>query len=237
MADLPFITIITVVYNGAKNIKTTIESVLNLPYPHIDYIIIDGCSKDGTQDIIKTYESKLFYWVSEPDKGIYDAMNKGWAKAKPGSYIIFLGAGDYIISLPDMSNVTADIIYGNVWCGDLLFNASADFRLRLINSVHHQAELVKKNIQPQPPFNLAYPFFADFDFNQRLFKRKLSFKKEASFVSYALEFGVSNNASKKEMLDIVKKNYGAAYRLLAKMYYAFQGAKALITKKSITSFK
>jgi len=231
--NLPIITVITVVRNGIHSIKKTIESVLNFPYPKFEYIIIDGASTDGTVDIIKSYESKLAYWISEPDKGIFDAMNKGWAKAKPDSYVIFLGSGDYIIKLPDMTKVNGDIIYGNVWCGDLLFYASADFRLRLTNSVHHQAELIKKSIHPNAPFRLEYPVFADFDFNQRLFKKKIRFYKDPEFVSFALENGNSSQFTRKEMLDIVERNYGKNYLRLAKVYYAFQKTKSLFTKKSI----
>lgn len=89
------ISIITVSYNAAKTIEQTIQSVVNQTYDNIEYIIIDGGSTDGTVDIIKKYEDKIAYWVSEPDKGIYDAMNKGILKAS-GEYIYFLGADDWL---------------------------------------------------------------------------------------------------------------------------------------------
>ena len=89
----PLITIITVAYNAVKDIENTILSVLNQTYPNIEYIIIDGGSTDGTLDIIKKYEDKISYWVSEPDKGIYDAMNKGTLKAT-GVWLNFMNAGD-----------------------------------------------------------------------------------------------------------------------------------------------
>ena len=91
------ITIITVVYNSVNHIEDTIKSVLNQTYKNIEYIIIDGGSNDGTVEIIKKYEHKIQYWISEPDLGIYDAMNKGINKAN-GKWINFLNSGDIICS-------------------------------------------------------------------------------------------------------------------------------------------
>lgn len=90
---LPLISVITVVYNGAKYLDETILSVLNQSYPNIEYIIIDGGSTDGTLDIIKKYENYIDYWISEKDKGIYDAMNKGILISQ-GSIIGLLNSGD-----------------------------------------------------------------------------------------------------------------------------------------------
>lgn len=73
----PLISVITVSYNAVATIEQTILSVINQTYPNIEYIIIDGGSKDGTIDIIRKYADQIAYWVSEPDEGIYDAMNKG----------------------------------------------------------------------------------------------------------------------------------------------------------------
>lgn len=91
------ISVVTVCYNAVEAIEKTILSVLDQTYPKIEYIIIDGGSTDGTVDIIKKYTDRLAYWVSEPDKGIYDAMNKGIAVAT-GEYINFMNAGDTFFS-------------------------------------------------------------------------------------------------------------------------------------------
>ena len=82
MKNNPLISVVTVSYNAVLTIEQTILSVINQTYPHIEYIIIDGGSTDGTVDIIKKYANRIAYWVSEPDKGIYDAMNKGIRTAK-----------------------------------------------------------------------------------------------------------------------------------------------------------
>ncbi|MDP3464759.1 MAG: glycosyltransferase [Sulfuricurvum sp.] len=92
----PLISIITVVYNGAKTLEETITSVINQTYENIEYIIIDGGSTDTTLDIIKKYEDKIHYWISEPDQGIYDAINKG-IKIASGEIIHLLNADDYYI--------------------------------------------------------------------------------------------------------------------------------------------
>ena len=94
LEDKPLISIITVVFNGEKYLEETIQSVINQSYDNVEYIIIDGGSTDGTLDIIKKYEDKISYWVSEKDEGIYDAMNKG-LKVVTGKYISILNADDY----------------------------------------------------------------------------------------------------------------------------------------------
>lgn len=99
------ISIVTVSYNAAATIEQTILSVINQTYRNIEYIIIDGGSTDGTVEIIKKYANKLAYWVSEPDKGIYDAMNKGIQKAK-GEWINFMNAGDILYN----SDVLAQVL-------------------------------------------------------------------------------------------------------------------------------
>ena len=89
MQQQPTFSIITITYNAVRLVEQTLLNVLSQSYPNIEYIVIDGGSTDGTVDIIKQYESGLAYWVSEPDKGIYDAMNKGLQKAT-GDYVWFI---------------------------------------------------------------------------------------------------------------------------------------------------
>lgn len=85
-------SIITINYNNADGLRRTIESVVNQTYKDIEYIIIDGGSTDGSVDVIKEYGSQIDYWVSEPDKGIYNAMNKGILQAH-GEYLNFMNSG------------------------------------------------------------------------------------------------------------------------------------------------
>ena len=94
MTQQPLISIITVVFNGVKHLQQTIDSVVNQTYQNIEYIIIDGGSKDGTIDVIKANESHIDDWISEPDNGLYDAMNKGIKKAK-GELIGMINSDDW----------------------------------------------------------------------------------------------------------------------------------------------
>ena len=115
---LPKITIVTVTYNAEAYLEQTIQSVLGQNYPNLEYIIIDGASTDGTVDIIKKYEKQIDYWVSEPDDGIYYAMNKGIDVAT-GEWINFMNAGDSFcdknILLEIFNNLekSVEIIYGD----------------------------------------------------------------------------------------------------------------------------
>lgn len=104
----PKFSIITVTYNAEKVLEDTIQSVISQTYHHIEYIIVDGASKDGTLSIINRYRSHIHTVVSEPDKGLYDAMNKGIALAS-GDYLCFLNAGDCFMRT---------ILY-NKWCTPL----------------------------------------------------------------------------------------------------------------------
>ena len=123
MKNNPLISVVTVSYNAVLTIEQTILSVINQTYPHIEYIIIDGGSTDGTVDIIKKYANRIAYWVSEPDKGIYDAMNKGIRTAK-GEWINFMNAGDLFYSKDTLEKVFSKSINDNIKViyGDVMLN-------------------------------------------------------------------------------------------------------------------
>jgi glycosyltransferase involved in cell wall biosynthesis len=114
----PRISIITINRNNALGLRKTIESVLFQNYGHIEYIIIDGNSTDTSVDEIKAVESRVFYWISEPDTGLYNAMNKGLKKAT-GDYVLFLNSADYFYNDQVIQGLLTglsgeDIIYGNL---------------------------------------------------------------------------------------------------------------------------
>lgn len=170
-SDKPLITVVTVVYNGEATLEQTIKSVVNQTYDNVEYIIVDGGSKDRTLDIIKKYEDIIDYWQSEPDKGIYDAMNKGIELAN-GVWINFMNAGDCFVNAEVLSSVFRnnnnfdfDVLYGDA-CdenGESLIsykkiNTYFFLRLKMIN---HQSMFIKRKILLEHNYDLNYKIIAD----------------------------------------------------------------------------
>ncbi len=216
------ITVITVVRNKAPLLEATIKSVLE-QRPKPDYIIVDGASTDGTLDVIRRYEDSLTRWASEADNGVYDAMNKGWVMANPESRILFLGAGDRLLSLPEAQpdDNKHSVLYGHVELDNHLhFHACVGLRLKLYNTLHHQALLVPKKIHPEPPFDLAFPNYADFDFNQRLQKSGAFFAFCPELSAYAAPGGLTDELHLEELMGIVHKNFGPVWEGLSRFCFA-----------------
>ena len=113
------LSIITINYNNLSGLKKTIESVKSQTFQDYEWIVIDGGSTDGSKELIEENKEYFSYWVSEPDKGIYDAMNKGTILAQ-GEYCQFLNSGDYLIAPDTLAKIfnrplQADVNYGDVW--------------------------------------------------------------------------------------------------------------------------
>ena len=214
------ISIVTVSYNAAETIEQTISSVVNQAYENIEYIIIDGGSTDGTVDIIRKYEDRIAYWVSEPDKGIYDAMNKG-IDAATGDYIYFLGADDILLNLPIISISNAwhdniDIILGKVeFSNGYVYSSKADWKLIFHNRLHHQGMFVKRIILENNKFNTNYTVYADFDLNQKLYKKNVTYRYCDDIVAIFSLNGISSCANLREQYSIIFNNYGILFALLS----------------------
>lgn len=221
------ISIVIAVKNRKTQLEETILSVVHCPKSDIELIVIDGDSNDGTIGVIRKYESVITYWKSEPDSCLYDAYNKGWEAANNKSYVLFLGAGDRLIALPDdiHPKYGARIIYGSVDIGKKrLFVSRVSKMSRFANTLHHQALLVPKAVHPDPPFDTKYKVYADFDFNQRLIKSGASFEFCEKFISYAQPGGISENYSKESFL-IAYKNFGFLHGFLAYLFFLYQKCK------------
>lgn len=179
--DNSLITVVTVCYNAAITLEKTILSVIAQTYPNVEYIIIDGGSTDGTVDIIKKYADKLAYWMSEPDKGIYDAMNKGIAVAS-GEWINFINSGDCFYSNEVLMEVfsrnnlkgNADVVYGDTcyikkW-GRYEKRPAALDMMRNNMPFCHQSSFTKTALMKKYGFDRKYRICADYDFFFRLWK-------------------------------------------------------------------
>ena len=184
-------TVVTVCFNAIETIEDTILSVLGQTYEDIEYIIIDGGSTDGTVDIIKKYSDRLAYWVSEPDKGIYDAMNKGIAAAK-GDYINFMNAGDCFVDNDVLVRISHNLegvptlIYGD-WFERLHSSSVKKVPMPLSHlnkgmAFPHQSTFIKAEYHKCHLYNLKYRIAGDFDVIHSVYKNNESFQ----YIPYAI---------------------------------------------------
>lgn len=170
----PLITVITVVYNGAEQLEDAILSVTGQAYDNVEYIIIDGGSIDGTIEVIKKYDDALDYWISEPDEGIYDAMNKGVHLSR-GDYVLFLGSDDRLfeVFLEAVNYFDEETMsyYGNVVMSKnkSLYDGMF-YPLKLfIKNIPHQAIFYSKQVFNQYQYNCRYLAVADYELNLKVF--------------------------------------------------------------------
>lgn len=179
------LSVITVCYNSEQFIEKTVESVLQLKsvLHDMEYIIVDGKSKDRTLAILSKYKAQIDKIVSEPDKGIYDAMNKGVALAN-GEWVCFMNSGDTFYNPIDlnklahilMENSEKSVVYGN-WIMDFGSKkvkktaASIEFMEKEM-PFNHQASFARSDELRKHPFNLHYKIVADFDFFYHIYRRK-----------------------------------------------------------------
>lgn len=176
------VSVITVTYNASTSLEETMLSVFDQNYSHIEYIIIDGGSIDGTVDIISKYANKLSYWVSEPDKGVYDAMNKA-LKIATGDFLIFMGADDLFYANDVIQNVVNQIsdMYA-VYYGSVLFKGIGTKHLGKFNkikwattNISHQAIFYPRIIYKTHSYDTQYKIYADYAYNLNLLKEKVDF--------------------------------------------------------------
>lgn len=231
----PLISIITVVYNGEKYIERTIQNILNQDYLNIQYIIIDGGSRDGTLDIIKKYEKRIYYIVSEKDCGIYDAMNKG-IKIATGDWINFMNAGDIFYNKYTVSNIVktididVDLIYGDIeieYPNFSRFQKAGNLKnLWKGMQFSHQSIFTKTSLLKRREFNLLYKITADFDCVYYLWKNSYKFKYIPIVIGIVDSGGLSdiNRVNVyKEYLEIVGK-----HKVKYKYYFYTQICKTKI---------
>lgn len=179
MNNKPKLSVVTVSYNCRDVMEQTICNVLKQTYGNIEYIIIDGGSTDGTKEIIERYRDRLAYYVSEPDRGIYDAMNKG-IRAATGDWIIFRNAGDYFLKPTTVEEVFSwyddhgeAVIAGGTRCfgqsgyRDKRYDGrGADVWQRAF--IPHPSAFIRMSVQKACPYSTAYRIGSDYRLFQKL---------------------------------------------------------------------
>jgi len=237
----PKFTVITVTYNAAPVLEDTIQSVISQTYHHLEYLIIDGASKDGTLGVVKRYEGHITRVVSEPDGGLYDAMNKAIALAT-GDYLCFLNAGDSFHEDDTLQQTVhslqgtelPDVIYGET----ALVDAKGHFlRMRRLAApealtwksfqqgmlVCHQAFFAKRTLVE--PYDLRYRFSADFDWCIRVMKKAhVLHNSHLTIIDYLDEGMTTQNrrASLKERFHIMVHHYGLLTTVMHHTWFIFR---------------
>lgn len=228
----PFLSIITINYNDLEGLKETVRSVLDQSFSDREYIIIDGNSNDGSKEFIKENEQHFSFWVSEPDTGIYNAMNKGVSEAK-GRYLLFLNSGDSLTSPQILQQfIEHDKFKGDVIYGDYIFeNGGKQYPDELTpfyfmrTSLPHQSTLFAKDVfDEMGGYDERYKIASDRAFYLKCF---LSERYEFQHVPVALSTfdlsGLSNSSEWKkkkieEDQEIFKELYGIYYPDLTNLY-------------------
>ena len=221
------ISIITVVYNSEKYIRRTIESIVGQDYPGVEYIVIDGKSKDTTMQIVNEYRDRIAVIVSEPDKGLYDAMNKGLRLAT-GSYVLYINSGDALSSptlLSDIFNnvpADSDVIYGDTQItdedGNILHNRRhrppeqlswRDYKRGML--VCHQSFIAKRTLCDE--YDTNYRYAADFDWCLNILLKSRVVTNYGKDISFFMDGGQTKRTivpGLKERYRIMCKYYGKA---------------------------
>ena len=225
----PKFSIITVTYNAGKVLEDTIQSVVFQTYRNVEYIIVDGGSTDNTLDVVHKYQERISKVISEPDKGLYDAMNKGIRMAT-GDYLCFLNAGDELHENETLQKIVytlkgkelPDVIYGETAIVDEEGHFLHMRRLSTPEHLHwksfkegmlvcHQAFLTRRELALANPYDLRYRFSADFDWCIRIMKQSKNLHNtHLTLIDYLNEGMTTQNhkASLKECFRIMTKHYG-----------------------------
>ncbi|MDR2406629.1 MAG: glycosyltransferase [Bacteroidales bacterium] len=248
LPEQPVLTVVTVVYNGEKTLEKTIQSVTGQTYRNIEYIIVDGASKDGTLEIIKKYQDKIDLWISEPDKGIYDAMNKGIDLAH-GGWINFMNAGDcfysgetvseFIEIHPDKNfHYYGDNIYFThyiSWVFSAGLRRKTDFLKH--NAFSHQAVFYSLNrLRETGEYDTGLKISADFDITLRCFKRAKFIKlngviARCDAAPFGTNLGVDNAyESYSDRIRSFRNNNELLFAILAIFYFPIFGVKHILSR-------
>lgn len=219
------VSILTINLNNKAGLDRTMQSVFAQNYSDYEYIVVDGGSTDGSKELIEAQRSKIACWISEKDKGIYNAMNKAIKLAK-GEYCFFLNSGDYFIGNEVLSavfnqNIQSDIISGNVlklrdsgkW-NQVKSHEQVNLLNLLKHSLPHQASFIKRNLfNSIGYYTEEYRIISDWEFFLKaLVINKSSYTHIEIDIAYFLLDGISSQKSsvelaRKESEDCIEKHF------------------------------
>ncbi|MEB2289970.1 glycosyltransferase family 2 protein [Priestia megaterium] len=242
MNQQPLISVVTVCYNSKSTIENTFVSILNQTYSNIEYIVIDGESNDGTLDLIKAYEAKFiernisFKWMSEPDKGIYDAMNKG-IKMTTGEIIGIINSDDYyendalqIIANSYVDNNSYDVYHGLLKfynSGNLSMIRGTDSSILPKHMIEHPTCFLKRTTyEKYGYFNCKYKYVADYELLCRIQKNKGKFKLIDEVIANFYDGGAGD--SLESVIEALKFRY--EYGFIKKYFYVISYWKIKLSR-------
>lgn len=221
------IFVVTVCRNAKTRLITTIKSVNALRCDDLYYVVVDGNSNDGTKEVLIEAGRQIDRWVSEPDQGIYDAMNKAVSLLPPeDGHVLFLGAGDRLLELPTRGErESGAVLFGSVQIGETPFRSAAGWKLKVGNTLHHQGLFTPRFVLAKMRFDTRYELYADFDLNQRLLRAKIPFRALDKVIAFAEPGGVSWHAQKSEMINIARKNFGILWGTMARIWADYRALR------------
>lgn len=227
------ISIIIATFNSAKTLRVALNSVMLQTFQDWECIVVDGLSKDNTLEIVKEFEAKdvRFHHISEPDKGIYDAFNKGWKLAK-GEWIYYLGSDDQVTrnGLTDLMAVStseASVLYGDMYAifedgSERYVKARHAKQMTYLMAPSHQGMVTRRTlIEAENGFDLQFRVRADFDLTQRIYLKYGNFIYTPKAITKCLQTGLSNQFNFKhhlERLTLMRKNNSVRFPLLMFWY-------------------
>lgn len=228
----PLISVIVVVFRDRKELGEVIKSILPFQSKDLEIVIVDGCSQDGTVELLESLNEHIAFWLSEPDKGIYDAMNKGLAAAR-GKYVLHLNAGDRLLDVPwaalqQFDDESIDVVCCRVLLdSQVVFVSRTGLLLKVDNTWHHQGTFYRR--AAHLGYDVSYRMAADFDHNQRLLKRGCTIRDLPVVVADHAANGISMQIKGHgEIYRSVRANFGTLYLILSKLRFALMAVKSYV---------
>lgn len=222
------ISIITINYNNVDGLKRTVESVINQTWREFEYIIIDGGSADGSAQYIQENQEHFHYWVSEPDKGIYNAMNKG-IKVANGEYLLFLNSGDWFFNNQSLAEVKHTLVEIDVISFAIrqISRLSEDFKLPphspkidffITNALAHQATFIKASLfHKLGLYDEELLIVSDWKFFVQAFLCNCSYKAYNTILANFDKNGISNeqfDLMLREKGKVLENDFGFVYDVI-----------------------